>query len=174
MYRYSMRVLKIIIAGEGSVGKTTLLRRYIEGRFNEGTKLTIEVDFFTKQVVMGEKIYMLQFWDLGGQERFQFLHLDFIKESKAGLLVLDLANRFSLERVDSWVQKLRHYNSSLKILLACTKLDREQNILISDEEIAEVRSKHALVGSYKVSSKTDFKVNDLFYSLVEIASSELT
>ncbi len=146
--------------------------KYIYGWFNEETKLTIGVDFFVKQVVVGDQTYALQFWDLGGQDRFQFMHSDYVKHAKCALLMVDLTNRFSLDRADFWVQMLRSSNCSLNILLVCTKLDQDENVIISDDEIAEAQAKYELVGSYKVSAKTEIKVNELFNRVVELAISE--
>ena len=66
-------ILKILTAGEGGVGKTTLLQRYVEGKFSEETKMTIGVEFFLKEMEIDEKHCTLQLWDFGGQERFRFL-----------------------------------------------------------------------------------------------------
>ncbi len=63
-------ILKILTAGEGGVGKTTLLHRYVEGKFSADTKMTIGVEFFLKEVVIDGKQCTLQLWDFGGQERF--------------------------------------------------------------------------------------------------------
>ena len=64
-------LLKVITAGEGGVGKTTLLYRYVEGRFVVNTKITLGVEFFMKTLQIGETTVNLQVWDFGGQEHFR-------------------------------------------------------------------------------------------------------
>ena len=66
-------ILKVLTAGEGGVGKTTLLRRYVDGIFMADTRMTIGVEFFLKELTIEEKKITLQLWDFGGQERFRFL-----------------------------------------------------------------------------------------------------
>ena len=66
-------ILKILLAGEGGVGKTTLLHRYVEGKFSAETRMTIGVEFFLKEVEIDSHYCTLQLWDFGGQERFRFL-----------------------------------------------------------------------------------------------------
>ncbi|MHA2130550.1 MAG: ADP-ribosylation factor-like protein, partial [Promethearchaeota archaeon] len=62
------KLFKIITAGDGGVGKTTLLYRYVEGRFLESTKMTLGVEFFMKEIHIEDEIINLQVWDFGGQE----------------------------------------------------------------------------------------------------------
>ena len=69
MSRY---IMKLITAGEGGVGKTTLLHRYVEGKYLEDTKMTIGVEFFVKELEFEDFEAVLQLWDFGGQERFRF------------------------------------------------------------------------------------------------------
>ncbi len=61
-------VFKILIAGNGGVGKTSLLRRYVDGFFDDSTIETVGVDFFIKEIEFNNTYCMLQLWDLGGQE----------------------------------------------------------------------------------------------------------
>ena len=64
---------KVILAGDGGVGKTTLVNRYIEDKFELDTKMTVGVNILNKNVVIGDEINCaLQIWDFGGQERFRF------------------------------------------------------------------------------------------------------
>ena len=64
-------IFKILIAGNASVGKTSLLRRYVDGVFDDSSIMTIGVDFFTKEINFDNAHCLLQLWDLGGQERFR-------------------------------------------------------------------------------------------------------
>jgi len=72
------RVLKIITTGEGGVGKTTLLHRYVEGKFLADTRMTLGVEFFLKEIDLDGNKVLLQIWDFGGQERFRFLLKNYV------------------------------------------------------------------------------------------------
>ena len=63
---------KICIFGDGGVGKTTLVQRYVTGQFSQSTKMTIGVDIVTKHVQIEDWFVTLQIWDFGGEERFRF------------------------------------------------------------------------------------------------------
>ncbi|MHA2474338.1 MAG: ADP-ribosylation factor-like protein [Promethearchaeota archaeon] len=65
-------ILKILTAGDGGVGKTTLLHRYVEGRFSADTKMTIGVEFFLKETEIDSKQCTLQLWDFGGLLRVTY------------------------------------------------------------------------------------------------------
>ena len=66
-------ILKILVAGAGAVGKTTLLQRVISGTFNMATTMTIGVEFHLLNLMIEKTPICLQLWDLGGQDRFRFM-----------------------------------------------------------------------------------------------------
>ena len=109
-------VLKVLTAGEGGVGKTTLLRRYVEGKFSSETKMTMGVEFFLKELnIDGQKV-MLQLWDFGGQERFRFLLESYVIGARGALLMFDLTRTMTLENIEQWVQIVRKEDPELPIL----------------------------------------------------------
>ena len=84
-------LFKILVAGEGGVGKTTLLYRYIKEEFLKDTEMTIGLDFFSKNIKLDGLDITLQFWDFGGQDRFQFLHDYYTKGASGAILMFDLS-----------------------------------------------------------------------------------
>lgn len=92
-------LLKIITAGDGGVGKTTLLYRYIEGRFLANTRMTIGVEFFLKELNIEGKKILLQVWDFGGQDHFRPLLKNYAVGARGALLLFDLTRPSSLERI---------------------------------------------------------------------------
>ena len=86
-------VLKILTAGEGGVGKTTLLHKYIKGEFLADTKMTIGVEFFLKEMNVDGFDVILQLWDFGGQERFRFLLESYVTGARGALLMFDLTSK---------------------------------------------------------------------------------
>src|SRR3990172_7657751 len=69
----ALPTLKVVVAGDGSVGKTSLVRRYCEGKFETSRVMTIGVDFQTKLVELTTGVVKLSIWDMAGQERFEGL-----------------------------------------------------------------------------------------------------
>ncbi|MBA7630506.1 hypothetical protein ES703_38028 [subsurface metagenome] len=84
------KLLKVITAGDGGVGKTTLLYRYVEGRFLADTKMTLGVEFFLKEINIRGETVNLQVWDFGGQDHFRPLLKDYSVGAKGALLLLTL------------------------------------------------------------------------------------
>jgi len=99
---------KVIIVGPGAVGKTSLLNRFVHNEFNLKYKLTIGVDFLTKNLeYKPSKFAKLQIWDIGGQERFKFLHRSFYDGALGALLVFDLTRQHTFSSMKIWLSEMR-------------------------------------------------------------------
>jgi small GTP-binding protein len=115
---------KIILAGDSGVGKTTLVYRYIKGKFRDDFKQTIGVDFYVKNnlKIDGNDI-KLQIWDLGGEEKFRSFLRGYIKKSDGVLFLFDLNNINSLNQIGEWMGIMREVNTETPILLVGAKSD---------------------------------------------------
>ncbi|MFX1312463.1 MAG: Rab family GTPase [Promethearchaeota archaeon] len=160
-------ILKILTAGEGGVGKTTLLHRYVEGKFSADTKMTIGVEFFLKEIMIDEKQCTLQLWDFGGQERFRFLLESYVLGAKGALLMFDLTRMMSLESLDQWIKIVRKGDPNLPILFLGTKLDLEDEIQVDDSYASSFLNEFNLIDYLKISSKTGENVNKAFSILTQ-------
>ncbi|MFX1323354.1 MAG: Rab family GTPase [Promethearchaeota archaeon] len=158
---------KIIVAGDGGVGKTTLLHRYIENRFKFDTKITIGVEIFNKMITFETGSYCsLQIWDFSGQDRFKFLLDSFVLGAKGALVLFDLTKspRF-LEKIDGWVNLIRKHNKNVPMVLIGTKADLEDKLLVGEDDISDLMKKHNFLQYFTTSSKTGLNVNEAFYFL---------
>ncbi|MHA1105955.1 MAG: Rab family GTPase [Promethearchaeota archaeon] len=161
------KVIKIIITGNGGVGKTTLLHRYIEGKFLVNTYMTIGVEFFIKELdVDGSKVLM-QIWDFGGQERFRFLLKNYAKGTKGALFLFDLTRPLSLESIDEWIDICRSEDPTVPILLIGSKADLEDSASLDEEYIQYMQNKYDLFNFIKISSKTGRNVEKAFRQIAE-------
>ena len=161
-------VFKILVGGDGAVGKTTLLRKYVDGTFDESSIATVGVDFFIKQVVY-ENVgsCTLQIWDLGGQERFRHLLESFIMGAKGALLLFDLTSMPKIDKILNWVNIVRMHDFDLPILLVGTKLDLEEFIAVDDESAQSIKNAFNMIEYIKTSSKTGVNVERVFDVIVE-------
>ncbi len=155
-------ILKILTAGEGGVGKTTLLHRYVEGRFSAETKMTIGVEFFLKETVIDTKQCTLQLWDFGGQERFRFLLESYVLGAKGALLMFDLTRLMSLENLQQWINIVRKGDPNLPVLFVGTKLDLADEIQVDDDYATTFLNDFKLIDFIKISSKTGENVGNAF------------
>ena len=160
-------LLKVVTAGEGGVGKTTLLYRYIEGRFLADTRMTIGVEFFLKELnIEGNKI-LLQVWDFGGQEHFRPLLKNYAKGARGALILFDLTRPSSLEQIGQWVDICRQENPDTPIIFLGTKLDLKDQITIDDDFALKFKENYGFFNYLKISSKTGENVQLAFELLAK-------
>ncbi|NXX84128.1 RB39B protein, partial [Urocolius indicus] len=94
---------RVIMLGDSTVGKSSLLRRYTEGVFLDAINQTVGVDFYVRSVELEPGLRVkLQFWDTAGQERFRSVTRSYYRNSAGGMLLFDLTNRSSFESVRRW------------------------------------------------------------------------
>lgn len=153
---------KIIIAGEGGVGRLTLAIRYTTGKFIAESWMTIGVEIFDKAEIIGDKKINFSYWVLGGQERFRFFISDFCRGADAAILAFDLTRPMTLENLGQWVEILRLYNPYLPILFVGTKLDLDSDIMVDDDYALQFKERFHLFDYFKVSTKTGQNVEKVF------------
>ncbi|MBY9013250.1 MAG: GTP-binding protein [Candidatus Lokiarchaeota archaeon] len=162
-------VFKILVGGNGAAGKTTLLRKYVDGTFDESSIATVGVDFFIKQVIY-ENVgsCTLQIWDLGGQERFRHLLESFIMGAKGALLLFDLTKMPKIDSILNWVNIVRMHEFDLPIILVGTKLDLEDFIAVDDESAKNIKNTFNMIEYVKTSSKNGTNIELVFDLIVKV------
>lgn len=158
--------LKIITSGEGRVGKTSLLQRYVNNKFRKRYGMTIGVDFFSKYVNIDDKKITLSLWDFGGQRRFRTLLERFISGSDGALFMFELNKIETLENVADWVKILRK-EKDLPIILIGTKSDLIDNLSNTDKiYIERMKEKYNFIDFIKTSSKLNINIYLAFETLI--------
>ncbi|MFX0073468.1 MAG: Rab family GTPase [Candidatus Hermodarchaeota archaeon] len=160
-------LLKVVTAGEGGVGKTTLLYRYVEGRFIADTRMTIGVEFFLKELNIEDRKVLLQVWDFGGQEHFRPLLSSYARGAKGALILFDLTRPSSLGLIEQWVNICRQDNPDIPIIFIGTKLDLNDQITIGDEIALQIKEEFDFFDYIKISSKTGENVQLVFELLAK-------
>lgn len=123
----SVPLLKIVVAGDGNVGKTSLIRQYCEGRFEQSRVATIGVDFQTKTIeIKGHKI-KLSIWDMAGQIHFQSVRTGFYRGSRTAALVHDITNPDSLAHLQRWHEEIIAVVPNQRFLVVGNKIDLQPN-----------------------------------------------
>ena len=159
-------VYKILVAGQGGVGKTTLLTRIVTGKFVQNTAMTIGVEFHLLNLTLGteeEKVNtVIQLWDFGGQERFRFMLDSYVAGARGALLLYDMTRLRTLDGLDEWVKIVRTHDPDLPILFVGTKLDRVEDITVSDDYAKEFLEPLNMFDHMKISSKDGTGVEQAF------------
>jgi small GTP-binding protein len=167
------KLLKIITTGDEGVGKTTFLYRYVKGKFLTNTKATLGVDFLLKKYDNNGKQLELQLWDFAGQNVYRHILKSYTSGASGALLLFDLTNPSSLEKIDEWVDICREKNPKLPIIFLGAKLDLIDSTIIEDKDARFYKEKYGFLDYIKVSSKTDENVDLAFQLLVEEITKDL-
>lgn len=154
-------ILKLVVAGEGSVGKTAMVLRFTKGIFLEGTKMTIGVDFSAVKVALGEEQVTLQLWDFGGEDRFRFILPGYCKGASGALLVFDMTKQYSFKNLPEWLGLIRNNTDSIPIVLVGTKMDLPGRV-VTREEAENFTKENTLNGYIECSAKSGQNIGYVF------------
>ena len=94
-----LRKFKLVFLGEQSVGKTSLITRFMYDSFDNTYQATIGIDFLSKTMYLEDRTVRLQLWDTAGQERFRSLIPSYIRDSTVAVVVYDITNANSFHQV---------------------------------------------------------------------------
>jgi small GTP-binding protein len=119
-------VLKVVVGGEGTVGKTSLIRRYCQGKFESSRVATIGVDFQTQIVKLPEKTVKLSIWDMAGQDRFQVIRGGFYRGSRASALVYDVTQTDSFKQLEKWRKEILEVVPQEPFVVVGNKIDLQR------------------------------------------------
>ena len=160
--------LKVLLTGAAAVGKTSLVQRFIKNRFAANYKLTVGVDILTKDVEFkpGE-VATLSIWDIGGQQRFEFIRSTFYKGAAGALLVFDLTREQTFIETKKWLTEIRQFsNENIPFVFIGNKLDLLEDVgeVIDREEARAFAEKEGSI-YVETSAKTGINVDDAFTEL---------
>jgi small GTP-binding protein len=164
-----MKTVKIIVSGDGGVGKTSFLNRLVNNSFDDYSELTKGVDFYSKRIFINGTEFNFIMWDFAGQNRFKTLLNDFVGGSLAAFILFDLTRINTIENVYEWIINLESFGQ-IPIILIGTKVDlitpyQSQTI---DNHISEIKQEYENIISYiKISSKTGENIKTAFEILIE-------
>ena len=163
--------VKVILLGDTGVGKTSIINRYIDGKFDPNVENTTSSSFSSKEVIKNDVIYRLNFWDTIGQEKYNSITNIFIKGSNIVVLVYSVESLSSLEDLDYWYNSLKDILQENKYILAIvgnkSDLIKDNEAVVSEEEAR----KYAIEKNAEfklISSKEDSnEINNFFDMLLE-------
>lgn len=157
----------MVLLGEGAVGKTSLVLRYIENKFNDKHISTLQASYLQKKLNIGDHRITLTLWDTAGQERFHALGPIYYRDSNGALLVYDITDDDSFKKVQSWVKELRKMlGNDICLRIVGNKTDLEKQRHVSLEE-AESYAKSVGAKHFQTSAKLNKGIDELFLDLAK-------
>jgi small GTP-binding protein len=157
---------KVAISGNGSVGKTTLLRRYATGKFQESRVMTIGVDFETIEVDVKGQPIKLTVWDLAGQQRFAPFRDGFYRGARAIAMVFDVSDRATFDDLPHWLQEAQRVVPDAYVVVNGNKIDLPRVIAVEEGKAYAASINAAYV---ETSAKTGEGVQQFFRFLAMAA-----
>lgn len=137
----SLERFKVVLLGEGRVGKTSILLRYTKGEYTDRQVSTLQASYLDKKVSVGTTTVQLSIWDTAGQERFHALGPIYYRDASGALLVYDITDAESFNKVKNWVKELRKIvGNEITIVIAGNKIDLEKNRAVDEAEAARLKS----------------------------------
>ena len=162
---------KVCILGDSSVGKTTLVNRYLTGLFKDPSK-TLGADFLIKYLDVSNKRVFLQIWDFAGEERFRFILPSYIQGASGCIFMYDITNCESLAHFQDWYKVFLDGTNQNKQEIPFTivggKLDLESERKIFTEQVSKIADDYKMSDFLECSSKTGENVEDIFVKITKL------
>jgi small GTP-binding protein len=157
---------KICLLGDFSVGKTSLIRQFIETRFDENYLSTIGVHMSRKRLDRGDHHLDFLIWDLAGGEEFKGVGKNYLRGASGGLIVCDLTRRDTLASLAYYAEELRLLNPQCALVFAANKVDLKTERTVSDDMLQAAVAQFA-DNCLLTSAKTGEHVNLAFSTLAD-------
>jgi small GTP-binding protein len=159
--------IKIVMLGEGRVGKTSLLTRFLTNTFDENQESTLEAKMHSnvKMEVSGA-VWDVALWDTAGQERFRALGPIYYRDADGAVLTYDITDKDSFSRVRVWLRELQQVvGDGISIIVVGNKCDLERERKVSKKEADDWCSEHN-AQHVLASAKLNIRVTDAYQQLV--------
>ncbi|MFX0040971.1 MAG: Rab family GTPase [Promethearchaeota archaeon] len=162
---------KITVIGDGQVGKTSLIQKFTKGSFRQDYVKTIGAQFsIYDEEINGEMIRLL-FWDIAGQDDFNFLRPYFYRDSLGAIIVYSLEENQmgedSFNHISNWYEDVIQFCGNIPMVLFANKIDLIDENNVDYSKIQKIRDKHNFLGYYLTSAKTGYGVIDAFNIIIE-------
>jgi Ras-related protein Rab-6A len=172
----SIKSHKVIFIGDPSVGKTSIITRYLYGAFDTHYQSTVGIDFVSKVVAVGpDRSVKLQLWDTAGQERFQSLIPSYLRDTAACVVVYDVTSRKSFDSVKKWVEvvkKERGDESGVLLFLVANKSDLVDAREVTKADGEQLAEKYGMAFA-EASAKSGAGVAELFLNIAQRMPTEV-
>lgn len=167
----SLFSLLVILVGDTSVGKSSILQRYQKGKFDENTFPTLALEFFAKVVRLsnGSRI-KATIWDTAGQEKYKSIVSQHYRKAFGALLVYDVTRKETFQAVQRFLHDLRNgAEPDCVIYLIGNKVDLLENNFtraVPQEEVKAFAENNKLI-YMETSAYSDYNITNCFYNLLE-------
>ena len=159
--------VSIILIGESTVGKSSIIRRYTKGTFDSEFFTTLGTDLLNKSININGRIISAQIWDTAGQERFMTITKNFYQRADGIILAYDITQKKSFDKLKKWIENINNNASKDAIIcLVANKIDKTDDIKIKTEE-GKAKAAEFNMNYYETSAKTGEGIDQLFEETIK-------
>ncbi|TMW53798.1 hypothetical protein DOY81_001083, partial [Sarcophaga bullata] len=153
--------IKVVIVGNGGVGKSSMIQRYCKGIFTKDYKKTIGVDFLERQIEIDGEDVRIMLWDTAGQEEFDAITKAYYRGAQACVLTFSTTDRASFEAVREWKRKVENECQEIPTVIVQNKIDLIDQTVITADEV-ETLAQQLNCRLIRTSVKEDVNVASVF------------
>lgn len=153
---------KMLLLGDGAVGKSSLIQQFVKSEFSRDYKPTIGVDVFSKEVKFTEIAIRLAIWDIAGQQIFKMFRKTFFMGAKGALIVFDYTRPQTFNSLEEWIKDLQELSGNVPFVIIGNKIDLQKQV--------DINAVKALAAKYgmnfiETSAKDNVNVDEAFTDL---------
>ena len=128
-------MIKALLIGDSTVGKTSIIGKYLDKNFSDKTKNTVGIDFKNIKLTIDDENIWLQLWDTAGQEKYRSMTTSYYRGVNIIIIVFDVTNKISFEHVKDWIDNINNFAKMnvIKILVG-NKIDLNDLRVISFDD----------------------------------------
>ena len=161
-----IKKISLILIGESTVGKASLMRVYNDLKFEESSLATIGIEVYTKNIQINEEVCSIKIWDTCGQERLRALSANYYRKADGVILVYDTTSIDSFNNLDYWLKSIKFYcKRDIPIIIIGNKIDLENKI--DKETLNNFMREHSNIPIFNTSAKTGKGINEAFYNIAQ-------
>lgn len=158
---------KLLLLGDGAVGKTALVTRFVHGKFQKAYLMTIGMEPYSRYETVNDTRICYSIWDIAGQDRFKVMRGMFFRGAMGALVTFDLTRRATFDNVGTWINEAKNESPDTLFILVGNKNDLDDMREVSTEEAVSKAKKLGCIDYIETSALTGENVTESFYKIAE-------
>lgn len=160
-------LIKLLILGDVSVGKSNFLFRFIDNQFIDNHLPTVGFDYKSQIITLPDKtVVKLQIWDTVGQEKFMAINKSLLAKVHGIILIYDITDQDSFDHINNWITIIKEANENASLILVANKCDIEDKRVISEDEGNKLAVENN-ISFVEASAKENINIKETFIKITE-------